>query len=128
MVGTKADAQHTAEKALSLIDGLPGLEDIEASAKKVIQKAQKKEVGPVVAFPVDGPVEAIPVIAAAKTQQSKPALSKDFVKAKVLELAGTFVIDSDAIEQDVPFMEAGLDSLGIVQFVIDVSTAFGLQL
>jgi acyl carrier protein len=128
MVGTRADAQQTAEKALSIIDGLPGMEDIEASAKKVIQKAQKKEVVPVVAVPVDGPVEAIPAIAAAKTQQSKPTLSKDFVKAKVLELAGTVVIDDDAIEQDVPFMEAGLDSLGSVQFVTDVSTAFGIQL
>ena len=51
-----------------------------------------------------------------------------YVKAKVLELAGTVVIDNDAIEQDVPFMEAGLDSLGSVQFVTDVSTAFGIQL
>ena len=50
------------------------------------------------------------------------------VRTKVLELAAAVVADGDGVAQDVPFMEAGIDSLGSVQFVTDVSREFSLQL
>jgi len=59
---------------------------------------------------------------------TKPALSIELVKGKVLEMAANVVADGEAVEQDVPFMEAGIDSLGSVQFVTDVSKEFQMML
>lgn len=104
------------------------MEDVEASAKLVIEKSQKQEAAPVIATAVA--IEGAPVQAAvsAAGAPGKLTLSKDVVKSKVLELAGSAVADGEGVEQDVPFMEAGIDSLGSVQFVTDVSRAFSLQL
>merc|ERR1711959_440381 len=100
--------------------------DVEAAAKMVIDRALKKEAAPVVAAAaaIEGPA----AVASVAVAESKVTLSKDLVKAKVLELAASVVADGDGVAQDVPFMEAGIDSLGSVQFVTDVSKEFQLQL
>jgi acyl carrier protein len=57
----------------------------------------------------------------------KKALSKDAVAAQVMKLARDVVTDDENMAQDVPFMEAGLDSLASVQFVTDVGREFSMN-
>jgi acyl carrier protein len=50
------------------------------------------------------------------------------VSAKVVNLVRNVLTDDEDIEQDVPFMEAGVDSLGSVQLVTDVGKEFKMAL
>lgn len=130
MMGSKEEAKSLSEDALQMVQGVRGCEDVASAANAVLERANKKEAAPVVAAVAavagDAPVAA----AAAATEVAKPKMSKDVVLKKVLELANNVVAggDDEDVAQDVPFMEAGIDSLGSVQFVTDVGKEFGMNL
>merc|ERR1719387_1961515 len=111
MMGQKASAQELAEEVVKLVEDMPQMADLEAAAKAVIEKATKKEAAPVVvaaAAALEGP-GAQTATSMAAADSGKPKLSHDMVKAKILELAASVVADGEGVEQDIPFMEAGID-------------------
>merc|ERR1712050_197180 len=75
------------------------------------------------------PAEAGPVAAAsaAPTDAAAKKLDKTVVKSQVLKLAQEVITEGEDMTIDVPFMEAGLDSLASVQFVSDVSRTFSMN-
>merc|ERR1711862_423584 len=55
-------------------------------------------------------------------------VDKNMAIAKLNELAKSVIVDDGDMAADVPFMEAGIDSLGSVQFVTDASSHFKMNL
>jgi len=73
--------------------------------------------------------QAAPVAAAsAAVEPVKKSLDPVMVHKKVLELVKNVLADDDDLATDMPFMEAGVDSLGSVQLVTDVGKAFSMAL
>merc|ERR1711908_177793 len=84
MMGHKASAEHIANQAMELVEGVPGTGDIEAAAKTVIDKAQKKDIAPVVTTTGAVAIESAPTAGASAVAAApaKVAISKDIVRAK----------------------------------------------
>merc|ERR1712183_41429 len=81
------------------------------------------------------PVQAVQAVAAAPAAaasaavvEAKKTLDPVMVHKKVLEFVKNVLADDDDLAVDMPFMEAGVDSLGSVQLVTDVGKAFSMAL
>merc|ERR1712151_820923 len=89
---------------------------------------------------VDGEYEEIMPVQSKSTQPSagaasavaatskKAGLDLAMVTPKVTELVKAVLTDDDDVAADTPFMEAGIDSLGSVQLLTDVSKTFNMNL
>jgi len=83
------------------------------------------EYAPVQAIEAAAPVA---VASAAAVEPAKKALDPVMVHKKVMDLVKNVLADDDDLAADMPFMEAGVDSLGSVQLVTDVGKAFSMAL
>merc|ERR1719247_3138665 len=63
-------------------------------------------------------------VAPAKPKGLEPAA----VEKKLMELVKNVLTDDEELHADMPFMEAGVDSLGSVQLVTDVGKTFQMPL
>merc|ERR1712139_20523 len=72
---------------------------------------------------------AVPAAAASAAVPAKPkGLDPVATEKKLIELVKQVLTDDDDLQADMPFMEAGIDSLGSVQLVTDVGKAFQMPL
>merc|ERR1711966_127726 len=71
---------------------------------------------------------AVPAAAASAVVQKPKGLDPKATELKLVELVKNVLTDDEALEADMPFMEAGIDSLGSVQLVTDVGKAFQMPL
>mmetsp|Transcript_19966 Transcript_19966/g.37647 ORF Transcript_19966/g.37647 Transcript_19966/m.37647 type:complete len:746 (+) Transcript_19966:59-2296(+) len=132
MVGKKDEASKLADAALELATSNPSAADAEAAARNVIAKIEEASKAPVIAQ-VAAVADVGPAVAAAAASVTEVAVSKKIDKTaatkKIMDLAAQVIAgDEGDLHADVPFMEAGIDSLGSVQLVTDVGREFGLNL
>jgi acyl carrier protein len=78
--------------------------------------------------PVKAVAAAPAAAASAAVVEAKKTLDPAMVHKKVLELVKNVLADEDDLAVDMPFMEAGVDSLGSVQLVTDIGKAFSMAL
>merc|ERR1740130_2002423 len=80
--------------------------------------------------PQQGGGSAVVAAAASAVVPAKPkGLDAAMVLKKLTELVKNVLTDDDEeLHMDMPFMEAGIDSLGSVQLVTDVGKAFQMPL
>merc|ERR1719321_561022 len=72
---------------------------------------------------------AVPAAAASAAVPAKPkGLDPVATQKKLLELVKNVLTDDEDLHADMPFMEAGVDSLGSVQLVTDVGKVFQMPL
>lgn len=72
---------------------------------------------------------AVPAAAASAAVPAKPkGLDPVATEKKLLELVKNVLTDDEELHADMPFMEAGIDSLGSVQLVTDVGKSFQMAL
>merc|ERR1719408_185783 len=81
------------------------------------------------AAPVQGPTTTEVAQVASAAAPAKPkGLDPAATEKKLMELVKNVLTDDDELHADMPFMEAGIDSLGSVQLVTDVGKAFQMAL
>merc|ERR1712043_66263 len=76
---------------------------------------------------IGAPAAAAAASAVAAAPVAK-GLELSMVVPKVTELVKSVLVDDEDVSLEVPFMEAGIDSLGSVQLITDVSREFKMQL
>lgn len=130
MVGKKDKAKEIADAALELVTSDPTAADAEAAVNQVLEKIEAASRAPVVQAAAIA--DAGPAVAAAASSVQETAvakLDKTTATKKIMDLASQVIAGDDGdLAADIPFMEAGIDSLGSVQLVTDVGREFGLQL
>lgn len=132
----KEEAKTFAEEAKALARELDGssveaevadlLERIEAKSKVVA--APVAVVDQLVAQAADAPDAgaAAPVVSVAKPEPK--GLDLALVKRKVMEMTKNLMAGDDELENDSPFMEAGMDSLSSVQLMSELGKEFQMAM
>mmetsp|Transcript_28600 Transcript_28600/g.52483 ORF Transcript_28600/g.52483 Transcript_28600/m.52483 type:complete len:873 (+) Transcript_28600:78-2696(+) len=130
--GILNDALSKAEK----IEDTPGEEAIQELLKEVEEKAPAVQM---VAVPIGGG-DAGPAMAAdagaasggggggAGAMKAYVPPSVDMVKSRIMAMVMDATGSGDDVQGDVPFMDAGIDSLASVELRTNLQTAFGIPL
>jgi tetratricopeptide (TPR) repeat protein len=131
MNGQKEASKALAEKTLAMVKGKAGCEDAEKAVNQLLERIKEKERVPV----MSGGKRMVQKMVKKRRKKgggggavATGGIDKAAAIAKVLELAKNAVSGDDEMQADVPFMEAGIDSLGSVQFVTDASREFSMTL
>lgn len=137
--GNDEKAKQSAEEALTIARAcndaageqlaLDALQRIEKRRQEQLAKAPVKAQQQTVVA-TDDSQSALPAAAAAVSAApvEKKGLDPAYAKEKLLSLVKDVIASDDEVDQDVPLMEAGMDSLSSVQLMTEVSKAFKLSL
>lgn len=126
-------AVEAANKALDLAREGKDV-NVEAQALECLKKVEDKpEIVPQIQYvqPEGGETSAAPGAApqpVAPTVVAPKGLDPDMVQVKITEMVKNVLTTDDEVENDSPFMEAGMDSLSSVQLVSEVSREFQMSL
>jgi len=118
-----------------------GRDEVVREAEDLLQQIKEKSKAPVMATDSTGirksdkiddkQTAEVPAADEAKAVEEVavvPRLDPDFVRAKITELTKDLVASEEALEPDMPFMEAGMDSLSSVQLMTEMGKEFQMSM
>jgi len=135
-LGDKAGAKEEANKVVAMAEEFPeACKDAEEKAKALLakmveKKAPKGKKGkkPKKSKKSGGKTTKLVKKMVKKSGGGGGGLDLAVTKNKVLDLVKQVITDDEGADNDTPFMEAGIDSLGSVQLVTDIGKEFRMAL
>jgi len=131
-LGKKSDAKDMANKALNFATVNPECESSVKDAQAVIDSMLERRP---MARPMGGGRMVRKMVkkwrkkgGGGSTVAKRPAVDAKATQEKIKNLVMNVLTEDEDLGADVPFMEAGVDSLGSVQLVTDVGKAFQMPL
>jgi len=133
----KAEAKEFAESANELAMAMRDTQT-QAEVADLLERIEKKMAPPKAVIQVqqimstadsDAPVVAAAADAGASMAKAKPkGLDAIMVQKKVMEITANLMAGDDDLENDSPFMEAGMDSLSSVQLMSELGKEFQMAM